>query len=72
MLSQCHPFAPMAAPHPNPLPVNGARGRAPREVAGTERWRHIPFAPLAGRRWRQPDEGLASAIYWTDAVASDF
>ncbi|TBF17086.1 hypothetical protein ELG94_01165 [Rhizobium ruizarguesonis] len=28
---------------------------------GTERSRHIPFAPLAGRRWRQPDEGRTAA-----------
>ncbi|RUM02089.1 hypothetical protein EFR84_21415 [Rhizobium chutanense] len=34
-----------------------ARGRR-----GTERARHVPFAPRAGRRWRQPDEGLVSAI----------
>ncbi|NKK50634.1 hypothetical protein E0H35_34430 [Rhizobium leguminosarum bv. viciae] len=53
----------MAAPHPNPLPVNGARGRALRKVGGgTERSRHSPFAPQAGRRWRQPDEGLAPTL----------
>ncbi|TBC97342.1 hypothetical protein ELH25_00730 [Rhizobium ruizarguesonis] len=33
----------------------------PRESEwGTERSRHGPFAPRAGRRWRQLDEGLFS------------
>ncbi|AUW41029.1 hypothetical protein CUJ84_Chr000622 [Rhizobium leguminosarum] len=30
-------MARVAAPHPNPLPVNGARGRALREVYGERR-----------------------------------
>ncbi|NKK53938.1 hypothetical protein E0H35_33435 [Rhizobium leguminosarum bv. viciae] len=47
----------MVAPHPNPPRKNGERGRALREAEGTERPRHTPFAPRAGRRWRQPDEG---------------
>ncbi|NKM48662.1 hypothetical protein GFL91_27600 [Rhizobium leguminosarum bv. viciae] len=34
-------------------------------MGGRERSRHIPFAPQAGRRCRQADEGLASAISWT-------
>ncbi|RUL99008.1 hypothetical protein EFR84_27370 [Rhizobium chutanense] len=36
---------------------------------GTERSRHGPFAPQAGRRWRQPDEGLASTIFRARAEA---
>ncbi|THK35973.1 hypothetical protein EHS39_21705 [Ensifer sp. MPMI2T] len=39
------------APHPNPLPARGARGR--------ERGRR-ESAPRVGRRWRQPDEGEAN------------
>ncbi|TAW00187.1 hypothetical protein ELI24_18215 [Rhizobium ruizarguesonis] len=31
--------------------------------AGTARVRHCPFAPLAGRRWRQPDEGRIYKLY---------
>ncbi|TAU82473.1 hypothetical protein ELI07_03630 [Rhizobium leguminosarum] len=62
------------APHPNPLPVLTGRGDVPRERwKGTERSRHGPFAPRAGRRWRQPDEGLISTISrakgWLDALA---
>ncbi|TBF33853.1 hypothetical protein ELG88_00760 [Rhizobium leguminosarum] len=54
-------FAPAAAPHPNPLPVKRGEGTCPaRAGRGTERSRHIPFAPRAGRRWRQPDEGQAA------------
>jgi len=37
------------APHPSPLPASGERG-----------WQALvasAFSPLAGRRWRQPDEG---------------
>jgi cytochrome c-type biogenesis protein CcmH len=37
------------APHPDPLPAGGERGR--QALAGSL------FSPLAGRRWRQPDEG---------------
>ncbi|MBB2713081.1 UNVERIFIED_ORG: hypothetical protein GGE53_004753 [Rhizobium etli] len=37
--------APMAAPHPNPLPVNGARGRAPREVSGERRGGDLSPSP---------------------------
>ncbi|TBY85099.1 hypothetical protein E0H33_00620 [Rhizobium leguminosarum bv. viciae] len=29
-------------------------------MRGTERSRHIPFAPFTGRRWRQPDEGAGA------------
>ncbi|MEH2678135.1 hypothetical protein E0H39_18390 [Rhizobium leguminosarum bv. viciae] len=48
----------MAAPHPNPLPARGARGRALREVGGERRGpRQVPFAPFTGRRCRQADEG---------------
>ncbi|RWY77920.1 hypothetical protein EHI48_12195 [Rhizobium sp. WSM1325] len=49
------------SPSPSPSPrKNGARGRALRWCDrwwGTERVRHIPFAPRAGRRCRQADEG---------------
>ncbi|NEI98377.1 hypothetical protein ELI44_01060 [Rhizobium ruizarguesonis] len=47
----------MTAPHPNPLPVNGARGRALRKVGGDGEGAACPFAPQAGRRCRQADEG---------------
>ncbi|NEI52560.1 hypothetical protein GR217_33630 [Rhizobium leguminosarum] len=33
---------------------------------GMERARHVPFAPQAGRRCRQADEGRPSAITWAD------
>ncbi|TAU77533.1 hypothetical protein ELI15_17070 [Rhizobium ruizarguesonis] len=53
----------LAAPHPNPLPVkNGERGRALRERGGNGEGATCPFAPLAGRRWRQPDEGRIRTI----------
>ncbi|NKK59538.1 hypothetical protein GFM44_27010 [Rhizobium leguminosarum bv. viciae] len=35
---------------------------------GTERSRHIPFAPFTGRRWRQPDEGPISPTSWRDIM----
>ncbi|NKL08662.1 hypothetical protein GFL39_27875 [Rhizobium leguminosarum bv. viciae] len=39
-----------------------------REVGEERRGRrHGPFAPFTGRRWRQPDEGLVSAISWAEA-----
>ncbi|NEH53335.1 hypothetical protein GR210_31660 [Rhizobium leguminosarum] len=50
-----------SAPHPNPLPVNGARGRAPRKVGGDGEGAACPFAPFTGRRCRQADEGQPSA-----------
>ncbi|TAV48606.1 hypothetical protein ELI30_09960 [Rhizobium leguminosarum] len=69
----------MAAPHPNlagvePLvstrpadPRKRGEGTCPaRGQWGTERSRHVPFSPPAGRRWRQPDEGQA-AISWSEA-----
>ncbi|QRF52421.1 cytochrome c-type biogenesis protein CcmH [Rhizobium rosettiformans] len=40
------------APHPGPLPASGERGRQALVASA--------FSPLAGRRWRQPDEGRAS------------
>ncbi|MEH2698864.1 hypothetical protein GFL93_35920 [Rhizobium leguminosarum bv. viciae] len=33
---------------------------------GTERARDCLFAPFTGRRWRQPDEGPASAFSWAE------
>ncbi|MBL0371019.1 FAD-binding oxidoreductase [Rhizobium sp. KVB221] len=42
------------APHPSPLPASGERGQWSADRAT------IPFAPLAGSRWRQPDEGQSS------------
>ncbi|TBA25602.1 hypothetical protein ELH42_06740 [Rhizobium ruizarguesonis] len=47
----------MAAPHPSPLPANGARGRAIREVAGNGEVAAWSLRPVYGERWRQPDEG---------------
>ncbi|NKM14852.1 hypothetical protein GFL85_28260 [Rhizobium laguerreae] len=41
-----------------------------RHRRGTERLWHIPFAPFTGRRWRQPDEGLLSPIFWA-GMSSD-
>ncbi|NKJ75600.1 hypothetical protein ELI49_16860 [Rhizobium ruizarguesonis] len=52
-----------AAPHPNPLPVkNGERGRAKRSVKIEQAGTACPFAPPAGRRCRQADEGRILAI----------
>jgi len=46
------------APHPNPLPAAGERGRGPQTpLRETQRVQHVSFSPRAGRRWRQPDEG---------------
>ncbi|RUM17513.1 hypothetical protein EFD56_17690, partial [Rhizobium phaseoli] len=50
------------APHPNPLPVNGARGRALREVVGDGEVEAILLRPACGRRCRQADEGLLAPI----------
>ncbi|TAU51967.1 hypothetical protein ELH27_03715 [Rhizobium leguminosarum] len=48
---------PVASPH---SPRKRGEGTcSTRGELGTESLRHIPFAPQAGRRWRQPDEGLA-------------
>ncbi|WP_370649308.1 ABC transporter ATP-binding protein [Neorhizobium galegae] len=50
----------VAAPHPasaalgDPLPASGARGNG-NAAADT-------FSPLAGRRWRQPDEGQTTTV----------
>ncbi|MHC2362760.1 hypothetical protein ACVIOG_004901 [Rhizobium leguminosarum] len=59
----------MAAPHPNPLPVKTGRGNVPCESeVGTERLRHIPFAPRAGVRrtgrdpWVDPGTGGGSRM----------
>jgi len=38
-----------------------------REVGETESVRPGPFAPFTGRRWRQPDEGLASPSEQNDS-----
>ncbi|SEH23893.1 hypothetical protein SAMN03159407_1908 [Rhizobium sp. NFR12] len=43
-----------AAPHPNPLPAGGERGRA---LIGAGSKQLAPFSPRAGRRCRQADEG---------------
>ncbi|TCQ28034.1 hypothetical protein C8J33_101666 [Rhizobium sp. PP-CC-3G-465] len=50
---------PRTAPHP----ACGARGRTKRGafICG-ESHAPSPFAPRAGRRWRQPDEGLLQAF----------
>ncbi|OHV75608.1 hypothetical protein LCM4573_15790 [Rhizobium sp. LCM 4573] len=46
------------APHPNPLPARGERGRA---MLGLDDLGNAmplaPFSPPAGRRCRQADEG---------------
>ncbi|RWY64496.1 hypothetical protein EHI48_35605 [Rhizobium sp. WSM1325] len=42
-------------------PVKRGEGTCP-AGRGTERSRHIPFAPQAGRRWRQPDEGKPRSL----------
>jgi len=40
------------------LSPQAGRGDLPRELALFEEYgAAYPFAPLAGRRWRQPDEG---------------
>ncbi|RFB98324.1 hypothetical protein B5K11_04210 [Rhizobium leguminosarum bv. trifolii] len=70
----------MAAPHPNPTGVEPrvstrpsdprlrGEGTCPaRRWRGRKRLRHIPFAPRAGRRCRQADEGLASPVSWGGA-----
>ncbi|NKM35407.1 hypothetical protein GFL24_29445 [Rhizobium laguerreae] len=41
---------------------NGERGRALRERGGNGEGATCPFASLAGRRWRQPDEGRIHPI----------
>ncbi|RSB81847.1 hypothetical protein EFD55_07845 [Rhizobium pisi] len=46
--------------HSNPLPARGARGRALREAARNGEGAASPFAPRAGRRCRQADEGQVS------------
>ncbi|GEM_PF-4225641 len=49
---------PVAAPHPNPLPAGGERGRALLGAREKRRSRGISLLPvMTGRRWRQPDEG---------------
>ncbi|NKM09535.1 hypothetical protein GFL85_00475 [Rhizobium laguerreae] len=45
------------APHPNPLPARGDRGRGIRSVEVGGSGAACPFAPFTGRRCRQADEG---------------
>ncbi|NKK53223.1 hypothetical protein E0H35_29665 [Rhizobium leguminosarum bv. viciae] len=63
-------FARIAAPHPNPLPVLTGRGDVPYETRERdEEGAACPFAPFTGRRCRQADEGLPSAISWAEVRA---
>ncbi|MGZ2425649.1 urea transport system ATP-binding protein [Rhizobium laguerreae] len=49
-------------PSPSPFPRKRGEGTChARGGRGTDRSRHIPFSPQAGRRWRQPDEGQRPA-----------
>lgn len=54
------------APHPDPLPASGERGRP--------NWYRSSLLPvLTGRRWRQPDEGrTASGVFGALLIALAF
>ncbi|PDV88690.1 hypothetical protein CO652_08885 [Rhizobium sp. H4] len=39
-------------------------------MRGTERARHVPFAPQAGRRCRQADEGARRRRVWQKRAAN--